>query len=102
MSSSQVIHDICAPSSHSLPAIRFFSSDNGKAEILLHESQTNVYSLMNLSPLFAGLWSASTTNAETFEKAERDIVGSRGSSFQIVRFLTKKAKITLSNVATSF
>jgi hypothetical protein len=87
LSTSPTIHEVCASSSHSLPVIRFFTSYAEKAEIFLHQSKSKLRSLQELSPLFAGLWSASSGNLEDSDKPESKSWRLEGSSFQIVRLL---------------
>jgi hypothetical protein len=91
LSPSRAIHDICASSSHSLPVIKFFTSNTEQAEILLHQSKSKLRSLQQLSPLFAGLLSTSSGSLGASDKPETKSWKLKGSSFQIVRFLAKTA-----------
>lgn len=69
---------IYAPSSHSLPVIRYLESEDSEVIIRLGQHKSGLRPLKKLSPLFSRLWNESATvlNGE---------VGSEGrSSFQIV------------------
>lgn len=85
LSTSQKIYDVCAPSSHSLPVIRFSSSDTDKAEICLHQRKSGLRSLMHLSPLFAGLWGNSPGRLEASNSSKpQEPWKLQRDSFQIV------------------
>jgi hypothetical protein len=86
LSVSQTIYDVCATSSHLLPVIRCSSTDIDKAEICLHQRKSELRSLMQLSPLFAGLWgnSSGPVIASNSPK-QQEFWRIKESSFQIVR-----------------
>ena len=102
LSASETVYAVYAPSSHSLPVIRFLYSDNDKAEIRLHQSNSGLRSLRHLSPLFARLWNENSSlepkdpNLSRQESPWR----SQRSSFQIVWF--PKSMNTQSNLLISF
>src|ERR1700722_7374984 len=90
LSASETLYAVYAPSSHSLPVIRFLSSDSGKAEIRLHQSDCGIRSLRHLSPLFARLWNENSRPLEVEDhdlSSQRNSSRSRSNSFQIVRLL---------------
>jgi polynucleotide 5'-hydroxyl-kinase GRC3/NOL9 len=78
LNASDTVHHVHALSSHSLPVIRYLSSDIEVAEIRLIQYNSGLRSLKYLSPLFGRLWNESATVLGT----EGD--NTRRSSFQIV------------------
>lgn len=71
--------DVYAPSSHSLPVIRYLESEDNEVVISLSQLKSGLRPLKKLSPLFSRLWNEIATVLDGEEASETR------SSFQIVR-----------------
>lgn len=70
--------DVYAPSSHSLPVIRYLESEDSEVIISLGQLKSGLRPLKKLSPLFSRLWNESAT------VLDGDVGSDERSSFQIV------------------
>lgn len=88
ITASKIVHNVYAPSSHSLPVIRFRASETGIAELRLHQNSNGLSSLKQLSPLFAGIWNTKTDcfDPDILSQSEKEPAPvSKRTSYQIVR-----------------
>ena len=70
--------DVYAPSSHSLPVIRYLESEDSEVIISLGQLKSGLRPLKKLSPLFSRLWNESAT------VLDGEVDSDERSSFQIV------------------
>ncbi|KFY73833.1 hypothetical protein V499_06100 [Pseudogymnoascus sp. VKM F-103] len=76
--STKVFVDVYAPSSHSLPVIRYLESEDNEVIISLGQLKSGLRPLKKLSPLFSRLWNESATILDG------DVGSDERSSFQIL------------------
>lgn len=78
---SPSLYRVYAPSTHSLPVIKYVSGMEGYAEVEIRSCHTGIEDLGEMSPLFSRIW-----NEAASETGHTMTAGTSRRSFSVVRF----------------